>query len=265
MSLLPNPAQDLATRRERLLALTQSMPHAVWRGDSIGRRHCRAVPTGYQALDAELPDAGWPPFAITEVLWSHQGSGEIRLLTPALQRISAASRSIVVIGSPHRLMAPAFEQYGINIDSVLSVDVDKPADRLWAAEQVLKSASAGAILVWLQQASAEHLRRLQVAASGCDALAFVFRPAAVRAEASPAPLRLQCQAALYGQLDVDVFKRRGPAGTGPVTLPPLFLPSMSRALLRAREIGTDHPEFANVVDRRISSSLAARPRVPTLA
>jgi hypothetical protein len=57
--------------------------------------------------------------------------------------------------------------------------------------------------------SANSLRRLQVAAGEGGGGAFCFRPARLAVTASPAPLRLQLQAA-GRQLRVQVLKRRGP-------------------------------------------------------
>lgn len=265
MSILPSTAvATAAERREKVLALTQSLPHAVWRGDSLGRGSPTVIPTGYEALASELPAGGWPAFGLTELLWAQPGSGEFRLLLPALKTLSDAGRMIVILGAPHALIAPAFEQHGIDITRILVVQADKPADRLWAAEQVLKT-SVGALLAWHPQVKAEQLRRLQVAASGCNGLTFIFRSARARSEPSPAPLRLFCEAEAFGQLSVDVFKRRGPAASQPVVLPPLFPQSLNRALKRAQRsaavpVTTDH-----ALDFRLPAEPATRPRVPSLA
>lgn len=259
------PVTDALQRREQVMALAQTMPHAVWRGDALGRAVARGLPTGYAALDAELPGNGWCAASLTELLFAQQGSGEFRLLTPALKTVSDAGRTIVLVGSPHALISPALEQAGIDVAHVLVVNADKPADRLWTAEQVLRSGNIGALLSWHPQAKSEHLRRLQVAAGGCDALTFIFRPATARAEPSPAPLRLECRSAPFGQLSVDVFKRRGPAATEPVLLPALFAPSMTRALARAQRGAAAPVETTDVVDRRIPSGSPAGSRVPSLA
>lgn len=262
VSLHP-PSAHAAERREKVLALTQSFPQ-VWRGDSLGRGMPSTVPTGYPVLDAELPNGGWPAFGISELLWTHTGSGEFRLLLPALKRVAETGRTIVILGAPHRLIAPAFEQFGVDVSRILVVDADKPAERLWAAEQALKS-SIGALLSWHPQVKAEHMRRLQVAASACDGLSFIFRHARSRAEPSPAPLRLLCQPAPYGQISVEVFKRRGPAATAPVTLPALLAPSLTRALSRTQRSTTYTHEPTHVVDSRIPAESSAGSRVPSLA
>lgn len=261
----PTSVADPAMKREKLHALTQSLRHAVWYGDAVGRRHATGMPTGYTALDTELPDGGWPTSVLTELLWPQQGGGEFRLLAPALRTIARTGRDIVVLGSPHQLVAPAFVQYGIDVHKLLLVQADKTADRLWAAEQVLKSGGIGTMLAWLPNVSPDHLRRLQVAASGADTFAFVMRPATVRAQSSPAPLRLLCATDTFGHLSVDVFKRRGPASAAPVLLSPLFLPSMARALVRAARTVENFVDPLHVVDRRLPSESAARSRVPSMA
>ena len=62
----------------------------VWRGrDQAG---CRAgLSSGYPELDRHLPGGGWPPDSLTEILTAHYGIGELRLLMPALARLSHAT------------------------------------------------------------------------------------------------------------------------------------------------------------------------------
>lgn len=264
MAIAPNPQANEAEKRERFLSLTHALRDSLWRGDALGRSSNTAISSGYAVLDDELPGKGWPTSVVTEVLWSQQGCGEIRMLAPALKSLSQAGKPIVLLGSPHDLIAPAFDQVGIDVKTILLVKADKPADRLWTAEQILRSGSVGALLSWHLIAKPEHLRRLQVAATACDGLAFIFRPANTRLEASPAPLRVLCEPAAFGHLAVDVFKRRGPAAAAPVLLPPLFAPSMTRALDRARRSSVVQIESQHV-DRIVSSPVAARPGVPSLA
>ena len=58
----------------------------VWRGDrwSLGSAEIPAVETGFAALDAELPGAGWGRGTLTEVLGEGAGFGECALVLPAL-------------------------------------------------------------------------------------------------------------------------------------------------------------------------------------
>jgi protein ImuA len=77
------------------------------------------------------------------------------------------------------------------------------------------------------------LRRLHLAAQEGGCPLFALRPASVRGQSSPAPLRLVLEPAAQGQLAVTVFKRRGPAMVQPLllTLPVAGLPA-GRALRR---------------------------------
>lgn len=252
-------------RRTRAQALAAAMPHALWRGNTLGAHAPSGIATGYAALDAELPGDGWPPSMLTELLWAQQGSGEFRLLSPVLSRLTQAGKTIVLLAPPHPVFAPALAQAGIDISEILLIRSDKPADRLWAIEQVLKSGNFAALLCWLPQARPEHLRRLQLAAAGSEGLAFVFRPAAARHESSPAPLRLSCQADSAGTLAIDVFKRRGPAATAPVVLPAHLPGVILRGLFAARTPAILFAGAEHALDRRLPAATAARSRHPSLA
>jgi protein ImuA len=257
-----------AQRRSDAHALAASLPHALWRGDSLGSHAASVVSTGFPRLNSELPGGGWPPSVLTELLWTQQGGGEFRLLAPVLTELSRAGKTIILLAPPHLVFAPALAQLGIDIRQVLLVQSEKPADRLWAVEQVLKSAHFGALLCWLPQARPEHLRRLQLAANGSEGLTFVFRPAAAQAESSPAPLRLLCQAGPSGQISVQVIKRRGPVSSAPVILPALLPPVIARALsvVRKARIPAFSPvESSHVMDRPVSVATAAGSRVSSLA
>jgi cell division inhibitor SulA len=133
------------------------------------------VSSGYSMLDAELPGHGWPKSSLTELLWTQEGCGELRLLAPVLSAVSKGGRPLIFLSPPHNLFAPALAKMGINIDEIVFLNAEKPSDRLWAAEQVLRSSCVGALICWLPAARPEHLRRLQVAASSCDGTMSAFR------------------------------------------------------------------------------------------
>ncbi len=61
----------------------------IWRGTAPGWA-APTVPTGFANLDAELPGGGWPSGALTEILGSCEGIGELGLLLPALARLTSA-------------------------------------------------------------------------------------------------------------------------------------------------------------------------------
>jgi hypothetical protein len=262
-------ALPAAERRLHAHALAASLPHALWHGDALGSHAVSSISTGYPQLNRELPGGGWPPSVLTELLWTQHGGGEFRLLAPVLAALSRAGKAIILLAPPHLVFAPALAQAGIDIRQVLVVHSEKPADRLWAVEQVLKSASFGALLCWLPQARPDHLRRLQLAAGNGEGLTFVFRPVNAQLESSPAPLRLLCQARAAGHLSVEIIKRRGPVAGVPLLLPtsvPSVIASkngMQRASVPVPV--TSSAETSHAMDRSLPAAAAAGPRVSSLA
>lgn len=186
----------------------------LWRGAGPARTTAAAVPSGYAALDAVLPGGGWPPGALTELLPHGHGCGELSLLLPALAALAPGAGNIALVAPPWPPHAPAWQAVGLA--RLLVIDA-APHEAAWAGEQLLASGALAALLAWLPQADNRALRRLQLAASGRRSLAFVFRPPAAAADASPAPLRLAL-AAGEGTLSVRVLKRRGPPLAEPLPL-----------------------------------------------
>ncbi|MCC4589618.1 translesion DNA synthesis-associated protein ImuA [Xanthomonas campestris pv. cannae] len=187
-------------------------PHvaeAVWLGADVGQPLGRTVPSGFDALDAQLPGGGWPTHTLTELLMPQPALCEWRLLGPAVPAMLASDGCIYLVAPPKQPHTVGLAQLGLPPDRVVWIHASAPADRLWVTEQLLKSNPAGAVLSWLPQARPEQIRRLQVHAQSCDAAVFLLRPTAALSGASPAPLRVA--AALGGgwQLEVRIPKRRG--------------------------------------------------------
>jgi hypothetical protein len=161
----------------------------VWRGRAAPLVEGEQ-PTGWAALDAALPTRGWPDAALTEILLPADGIGELRLVLPALARLTQGKRPVVLIAPPYAPCAMGWRQHGVNLQQLEIVDADEK-HVLWATEQCLRSGSCAAVLAWPQQADDRSLRRLQVAADAGRTLAFVFRDRKHLANASPASLRLE--------------------------------------------------------------------------
>lgn len=213
----------------------------LWRGNSLGRAAEPVLPSGFAALDAELPGGGWPLKAVTELLTPQAGALEWRLLAPALRgwwagqmptpaatpartrRPRAAPRaplrSLLLINPPHTPHLPGLQGLGLPAPALVWVAAGTPAEALWAAEQAIKSNVA--VLAWLPEARPEQIRRLQVSALASDAPAFLVRPERMQAQSSAAPLRLVVKPGDGWGLDVHLLKRRGPAHEGWLALPAL--------------------------------------------
>ena len=162
----------------------------VWRAGRAPATTASGEPTGHAALDALLPQGGWPRRALTELLLPADGVGELSLLLPTLARMTRAGTVVAVVAPPYLPYAPAWQAAGVDLRYLQIVDADARG-ALWAFEQCLRSAACGAVLGWPLHADAQSLRRLQVAADGGDCLGFAFRDRRHAANPSPAALRLE--------------------------------------------------------------------------
>src|SRR4051812_50133788 len=86
--------------------------HPVWRGGSLAQA-IAALPSGFAALDAELPGAGWPRQALTELLADGAGIGQPQLILPALAALTATRRRAVPGAPPPVPSAPAPAAAGV--------------------------------------------------------------------------------------------------------------------------------------------------------
>lgn len=179
----------------------------LWRAH--GRVEGAGLATGEPSLDALLPGAGWPRGALVEVFSQRTGIGELSLLLPALAPLSRQGRWLAWVAPPHLPYAPALEAAGIDLARVLVVHGRGPAADLWALTQILRAGTCGAVLGWPGSASAQDLRRLQLAAEQGGCTGFLFRPPAAAAQPSPAVLRLTVAANGQGESSLQLFKRRG--------------------------------------------------------
>lgn len=194
--------------------LPESIHPALWRASQLACGRVSTVDTGYPVLSQELPGGGWPTGALTEVVAQATGSGEIRLLAPALGRLKA---SIAFIEPPCDPCIQGLAYSGIHAEQILLLRAKRSNDQLWSAEQILKAGTCGAVLLWQTHARADSLRRLLLAARSSTSLLFVFRPIREALDASPAELRVAVRPAEEG-VNVDIIKRKGPKFEGDLTV-----------------------------------------------
>ncbi len=219
--------------------------NSVWRASQVAHRDQAAVSSGFPKLNAELPGAGWPLGMLTELIGRESGIGELRLLVPLLRQLTRERKVVILLAPPHIPYAPALASHGIDLSSLIIIQAPNAADRLWAVEQTLKSASFGALLAWLPQdrTKPEHLRRLQMAALSARGPVFLFRQLAAQFESSPAPLRLLLLPKPDQKLSVQLLKRRGPVLAMPLLLD---LPQPVTAIrLKPSIIQDEHADHAS--------------------
>ncbi|MFN4328225.1 MAG: translesion DNA synthesis-associated protein ImuA [Limnobacter sp.] len=209
----------------------QAIHPALWTGNQLASSNGLRIPSGFPELDQQLPGGGWPSNTLVEILLKHQGIGELRFLMPVLRRLSREGRQLVLLSPPHLPLLPTFEQFGIQGQHITLIQTPNPHDRLWAVEQVLRSDSFGALLVWLpeerQLLGNVVLRRLHYQAQRSRGLSVLFRPVRAQTQPSPAPLRLCLTALSPNSLRVHLIKRRGPVLETPLDI---ALPTPASAL-----------------------------------
>jgi protein ImuA len=202
------PASVLATPAFIPSGLDTVLKHpGVWRRSASAQHHVRALPTGLAELDALLPGGGWPCGALSEILFEHDGLGELALLMPALAELTRRRQRVIFVVPPYIPYAPALSAHGLDLRYVVQIQATA-VEGAWSAEQCLRSGSCGAVLSWLPEADYTQLRRLQLAAESGDALAFLFRPSRAATKQSPAALRLQLHANAE-QVEIEILKCRG--------------------------------------------------------
>lgn len=180
--------------------------HDLWRGSAAPTvSRPSACPTGLESLDTALPSGGWP-HGLTELLIPADGVGELRLLWPALARLTAQEGRIVLVAPPYLPYAPAWQAAGVAL-RMLQVIEAEGVDALWAAEQCMRSGTCAAVLCWPRTSDDRLLRRLQVAAETGRTHGFAIRPASAVRNPSPAMLRIAIECG--PQRSLRVIKCRG--------------------------------------------------------
>ena len=180
------------------------LPAQVWRADEVAASAatCAALSTGFAALDAELPGAGWPRGQLIELLADRAGTGELSLLAPALVQTSRERRACVWVlprsaSGPATATqevlpyGPALQGAGVNLAQHIFVKPGTTREAFWAIEQSLRATHLGALICWLPPSSSvdsefRALRRLHLLASQTRSLLFALRGSQCLGAPSPA-------------------------------------------------------------------------------
>lgn len=193
---------------------------SIWRGrdhafHSTESDTTDTFPSGHPELDRQLPTAGWPLGALTEILFDHPGQGELQLLIPSLETLTRAQHSIALIDPPWIPYAPALAAAGLDLTNIISIGPLNKENSLWTLEQVLRAGHCRAVLAWPENnLSIKALRRLQLAAETGKVSGFLFRSSKMRQQHSPAALRIQ----LNSPQQLNIIKCRGRHFTRPLNL-----------------------------------------------
>ena len=201
-------------RTHRQYGLESRYP-GIWRASQLAHDMGATIHTGYVALNQELPNAGWPLGQLIEILIDQFGTAELNLLMPALAQLDR--RPVILLAPPHVPFASAFQRGRDSAVSLLWIAGTKHKDHLWAAEQILKNGSCGALLLWQKQVNTDVLRRLHLMAQKSQTLFFIIRPMHAAQSPSPAVLRIALTPKASG-MQVNILKRRGANNDAPLFL-----------------------------------------------
>lgn len=185
----------------------------LWRASSIDCEFRQGLPSGFTLLDSYLQGSGWPADGVTELLHDRYGIGELRLLSPALARLSQEqSRRILLVSPPFIPYPQALQAFGIDLSTLLVVQPKSDADILWTMEQALASKSCSVVLAWPKKILDKQIRRLQIASKEGNTWNILFRKASVRS--SPAELRIHLSPghvplSFHSAINVKILKQRG--------------------------------------------------------
>lgn len=220
----------------------------LWRYKQTSHQ-LQTLASGHPGLDAALPGHGWPMGAITELIHTASGCGELSLLLPALAHLGQDKHPVIMIDPPWIPYPPALYGRGLALENLLLIRTQNRSESLWACEQVLRGIPGGAMLAWPERLSFNELRRLQLAAESGNKTVFLFRNANTANDSSPAALRLQLTAD-DGDLQIRVLKCRGQR------------PASSIHIRRSQLLQALMPPFVSPSgSSRRSSSSAERPVV----
>lgn len=204
------------------VALDQALRSSVWRASELAVSRATTVGTGYEKLDIELPNRGWPRSSLVELLVEQHGIGEMQLLKPCLAKLSQKKR-IAFVQPPYLPHSMACRSWHLNDRNLLWLRPQSSADALWSAEQILKNGSCGAVVIWQSNVRPESLRRLNLAAQSTDTWLWLVRPLAAASDASVSPLRIALRPAAGG-VSADIIKRQGPTCDAPIFIPLVDMP-----------------------------------------
>lgn len=163
---------------------------AIWQA-SQKKVQCPALSTGYPVLDKALHYSGWPQGAVSEVLLSAYGSGEIRLISPLMAKLNQSAGYICWINPPFLPHAPALADLGLDLNRMVIVRSQSVNESIWAAQQAMRSGACAATLIWLPKKTQDkQIRKLNLAAKDGHCWGIIFRNQSLQKHTSAAALRI---------------------------------------------------------------------------
>lgn len=177
----------------------------IWSAKQWQVAQVEAIATEFPVLDQYLPGGGWPVSSVTEILYQQSGIGELRLLLPALARISQQDqRWQLWLNAPLQPCAPSLQQWQIDTERLLIAHARHLNDFCYCIEKSLNSGGCQGVVAWCGKLEKALMRRIQLATERAKAPVFLLRPATFIDHPSIAALRLH----LCSESCIHILKRR---------------------------------------------------------
>jgi protein ImuA len=183
----PAPADQRAVL-ERLRA-------RLARLEALGQGDSPVVPLGLPGIDGALPGGGLPRARLHELCGGSSHGAAVGFAAALLARLMATGGHVVWIGPRDELFGPGLAQLGLVPERLIVVRARRPAARLWALEEALRSPGLAAALAEVDRLSLTQSRRLQLAAEAKGVTALLLRPPGAGAAPSAATTRWRIEAA----------------------------------------------------------------------
>ena len=106
------------------------------------------VRTGFDVLDAQLYNRGWPSGGCIEVVSDQCGLDAMGIFMPLMKNLSGQERWQVLIKPPYTPYAPLLAKEGIDLREVMLVHPKSKDEVLWSTEQALRSNTCSAVFAW---------------------------------------------------------------------------------------------------------------------
>jgi len=175
------------------------------------------VRTGFDVLDAQLYNRGWPLGGCIEVIGDQCGLDAMGVFIPMMKALSGQGCWQVFIDPPYTPYAPLLAGEGIDLQEIMLVHPRSRDEVLWSIEQALRSNTCNTVFAWLGATDYRYaeLRKIQLAAASQGIPAVLFRSSDALAQSSPASLRIQ----IDGYRQVKIIKQRGGRQSPAIPLP----------------------------------------------
>jgi len=221
----------------------------IWRGKTQKSTTKATLHSGFEKLDQQLLNGGWPLGGLIELFQPSAGHGDWLLFTPAItQLLSNREEHYAVLLNPPALpFSQALLHAKIPLNRLLIIQIRNKADLIASFVELAQASSCCLLMAWQPQTALNYteLRKCQLACTKGKGLYALFRPTRAQQQSSPAVLRI---ALSMGKetLDIQLLKQRGLLSLPNSPIVQISLPEQWRTLaphrlLKARSSGHYHP------------------------